>query len=616
MADSDSDDNQLSGTPESDFDYPITYSQEAQLASEQFSRWRRHGGRVGWSAKHVHKSREAWHKRTLPRPGQPLFFGGNRSRAPWKYKYFSYNLPSEDHQDLNFPYSFDNRKMERARKRVVKAVELFDKSAPKFKYKKTLGYGGLGVALHYQYVGDKPEKDVVVKLSLNSWAASDIHREADATKAMARAAHCIQLINPEDVGLSPQKRYNDIMNDVDSSSDEESSGDESLDESAAPPPRKPRKNLTPAELNLKKERRERRRKSRNAMTIDNTRLDYMLLEYVEGGNLLTLINKLCLNEDDDIPNRVLWQLWLCLVRACVAMKYPPRKFHPDRPKPSRPNGRTDLIETIPPPNKRWRQKNWVHFDIDPSNIFIGNIEVPPSEFDPNLERADVAQPDRLEGEHSFVPRLKLADFGLAKEVKTHKRDIYYSSRRQAGKPRCYAPEQFGTEWDAIPPVADGAGVSEQNVAGNYSSPMNVYQIGLTMWNIMTQLEQPNPIQPQVPLGIHPPRDNEGRIPANMDELLNTADPNVKISYCPLLLDPAANRFDKYDPELRRAIYECMYHRPSDRPTIEALLAQAEAGVQKQFEGETDEHVRWWVQRWILNATPPEEEEDEDVQMAD
>lgn len=40
----------------------------------------------------------------------------------------------------------------------------------------------VGVALHYQYEGVQPGKDIAVKLSLNSWIASDIRREADATR--------------------------------------------------------------------------------------------------------------------------------------------------------------------------------------------------------------------------------------------------------------------------------------------------------------------------------------------------------------------------------------------------------------------------------------------------
>lgn len=104
------------------------------------------------------------------------------------------------------------------------------------------------------------------------------------------------------------------MRDIDSSSDEESSGDESHDEASRPRiphPRIPRNQLTPMDLAEKKQRREQRRIQRKNRMTDRTRKDYMLLEYVEGGNLLTLIDKMVVNKNRYIPNRVLWQLWLC-----------------------------------------------------------------------------------------------------------------------------------------------------------------------------------------------------------------------------------------------------------------------------------------------------------------
>ena len=89
--------------------------------------------------------------------------------------------------------------------------------------------------------------------------------------------------------------------------------------------------------------------------------------------------------------------------ACVAMEWPPRKFHPRRnPLGREPGGpipdvntaqglgmtrdlrrlnipvyerqavddlqfSNDLNEEIPPLRKRWRRQNLVHFDIDPQN---------------------------------------------------------------------------------------------------------------------------------------------------------------------------------------------------------------------------------------------------------
>ena len=59
-----------------------------------------------------------------------------------------------------------------------------------------------------------------------------------------------------------------------------------------------------------------------------------------------------------------------MVKSCLAMKYPPRKFHPDRARgagPSAEKDGQDLDEQVPPAKRRWRAKRMVHFDIDPSN---------------------------------------------------------------------------------------------------------------------------------------------------------------------------------------------------------------------------------------------------------
>ena len=63
------------------------------------------------------------------------------------------------------------------------------------------------------------------------------------------------------------------------------------------------------------------------------------------------------------PDHLLWLFFKCLVKQCIAMEYPVRKFHPQR----RDGQTTDLEEIIPPEYARWRQKQYVHFDFDPLN---------------------------------------------------------------------------------------------------------------------------------------------------------------------------------------------------------------------------------------------------------
>ncbi|KAI0107218.1 hypothetical protein GGR51DRAFT_571160 [Nemania sp. FL0031] len=48
------------------------------------------------------------------------------------------------------------------------------------------------------------------------------------------------------------------------------------------------------------------------------------LEYLPNGTLFLLSEKLVLT-GDTIPNRILWKIWLCMVRQCVAMAFPPNR---------------------------------------------------------------------------------------------------------------------------------------------------------------------------------------------------------------------------------------------------------------------------------------------------
>lgn len=120
-----------------------------------------------------------------------------------------------------------------------------------------------------------------------------------------------------------------------------------------------------------------------------------------------------------------------------------------------------------------------------------------------------------------------------------------------------------------------------------------------MWVLITQRETPEPPQPQIPPGIQiPPVLPQGI--ANIDQFINEFDrqqsvatgvpQRTPISYCPWLwTDGGPNGFFNYvDADLRRILYECMYHRPEDRITVERLLEQAIEGAGRMYPGEDDQ----------------------------
>ncbi|KAI8633890.1 hypothetical protein F5Y19DRAFT_471148 [Xylariaceae sp. FL1651] len=106
------------------------------------------------------------------------------------------------------------------------------------------------------------------------------------------------------------------------------------------------------------------------------------LEYLEGGTLRNFQERAA-NAGTWIPNRLLWKIWLCMVRQCVAMAYPPNipddSYH----------GQEHRERIIPDEQIYGLTQNSGHLD----NFLFGS------------------QSSQLDIEHGAVPILKLIDFG-------------------------------------------------------------------------------------------------------------------------------------------------------------------------------------------------------------
>ncbi|RYP76325.1 hypothetical protein DL769_003665 [Monosporascus sp. CRB-8-3] len=105
----------------------------------------------------------------------------------------------------------------------------------------------------------------------------------------------------------------------------------------------------------------------------------IVMEYLENGTFGRLMAR-AKRHDIHLPNLMLWSLFLCLVRACVAMAYPIEA----------PEGEPNRLETIP---KDGRQ---------PSDLYHGDLHVG------NLMLGD---PGGSFQEHRIVPVAKFIDFG-------------------------------------------------------------------------------------------------------------------------------------------------------------------------------------------------------------
>ncbi|KAI0858656.1 hypothetical protein F4860DRAFT_485714 [Xylaria cubensis] len=116
---------------------------------------------------------------------------------------------------------------------------------------------------------------------------------------------------------------------------------------------------------------------------------YFFVEYLENGTLgefqkrienvttLTLPSGLVI--PFMLPNRLLWSIFLCLIRACVGMAWPP-----DGP---------DVVLEVPAPSE---PLTLAHMDLHSGNVMFGDL-------------------DEMELEHGTVPVAKLIDLGEANE---------------------------------------------------------------------------------------------------------------------------------------------------------------------------------------------------------
>ncbi|KAI1338683.1 kinase-like domain-containing protein [Xylariaceae sp. FL0016] len=448
------------------------------------------------------------------------------------------------------------------------------RGGPEYKYQKTLGKGGQGLCAHYKSMLDDTKglpRDIVLKVGLDGWENRAVRYEKQQLSKYKRAAHIVQAIDQTSLGFKPRSGVKRILHPHDSSDEEGSSGDE---DRPAPPDtmRKRRKRMDQAELDKRSQRWYQGRDRDNpslyltedglpnvgALSIEDSppgdNKDYIIIELFANGTLWNFICRMNAHKQK-VPGRILWSFWLCMVKQCIAMAYPPRKFHPERF--TRPKG--DLDEMIPDEQYRWRMKRMVHFDIDPQNIFVADFD--------------------MSEQHMIGPRLKLGDFGLAMEMKTQKRDVYYQSVRKQGKNLYFTPESFAEEWDHLDVSRNGSNVCDARTAGSFGPETNVYMIGNVGFNLVTGLVSPNPPLPG---------------------FVNGPDGQQTITYGWRILE---STYEHVDMDLRTMIARCMCHYPDERPSLEELLAHAQAGLAKAAPaGQSDDEVRTWLRDYVHSAS--------------
>lgn len=205
----------------------------------------------------------------------------------------------------------------------------------------------------------------------------------------------------------------------------------------------------------------------------------------------------------------------------------------------------------------------VHFDLDMTNVLVGDYDT---------------------DEHNILPIAKIADLGLCEPFDGHgwgASDHLWSCRRQ-GKRTIYTPEQFTEEWDHF---KDNPRDSGAKVAGNYNWWTNLYQLGIVMYGLITLHEfEAGPI-PTFAEIRYPDRSRKEVWGYGMDLL-----------HCP---------YSNFDFDLVNVVAACLCHDPADRPDMHDLerLIESKVGAQP-VDGHGSQFVREWGRKYFEGVPPP------------
>ncbi|KAI1103618.1 kinase-like domain-containing protein [Jackrogersella minutella] len=231
-----------------------------------------------------------------------------------------------------------------------------------------------------------------------------------------------------------------------------------------------------------------------------------------------------------IPSRILWRMFLCLARGIIGMAYPPPSWLPGSEEYRESVNAQGIVDELP--------QTIVHFDLDPQNVLVGDV--------------DLMAPDE---EHRISPLIKIADLGLMTDWDSMNMPYAKMYAIRKGKTNYYAPEQRDRTRAA----------NDEYVIGH---PLNVWAIGLTMFNLLT-LRHPNASNWKPSNCTLPTKNSsETKILTWGWQIIPDENGTTDDEY-----------IDAYDLRLRQLIALCMADHTAHRPDLATLLTTIEAGIQ-------------------------------------
>ncbi|KAK4224773.1 hypothetical protein QBC38DRAFT_547369 [Podospora fimiseda] len=441
---------------------------------------------------------------------------------------------------------------------------VIDTEAHLLKFKKVLGWGGLGLAALYM-VQDKRRRFkrwVVVKYSLPG--AADFQGEKDNHLLLARNRHIVQVVSIR--GLPREQLQTTTKKTV------KKWGMMPKLSTA------PKGGINPYD-NMQDSGFGRYLFIEKTKGVDEEVLDFsedtLFIEHMRRGNLGSWICKGVGEKEPKFSDKVLWVMFDCLFRGVVAMAHPASIARKTEYEASGGRyGQWDFEEQVLP-HTGWRREkkesdDLIHFDLDPSNILVGDF---------NLSK------DKT---HSMIPILKIGDLGLMNKMKEHKKrsaEMMWGTRA-TGKPFSgwLAPEQFHEEWDYLwnpLPDRETDPRTKPKVAGQYSWRTNVYWIGLNMFCLLTRF-----YPPKIPIPYWM------GVEYITDEKTGKTTRREPWTYAGYLMRPDV--IQEYDVDLLKTICYCMADDPMHRPDLKDLDRKIKWKLAQHWPGETDADTRKWA----------------------
>ncbi|KAI1384834.1 uncharacterized protein F4822DRAFT_416397 [Hypoxylon trugodes] len=256
------------------------------------------------------------------------------------------------------PYDFEEQYQEQLR--IAKHLKEHFEENPNYAYEEIIGVGRNSLGALVRDRKSKNKRRLLVKRAFNTLGEEQITREIQHFTTFGGLEHIVTMVAHAEQPTTSEKKgpVGQFFDNLKSSNF------------------------------IRKRRDPRRIRSKLKFKPHVFGEPFLVLEYLENGTLTRLIRR-CIHYQVNAPNRVLWAIFLCLIRACVAMAYP---GHVLRAKA----GEKPRLEEIPT-NYTGPPGGLAHQDLNPGKVMFGS-------------------PDQEQSEHNIVPALKFIDMQTANEL--------------------------------------------------------------------------------------------------------------------------------------------------------------------------------------------------------